>query len=343
VPSLSEILGQEGAVETLRRALAGGKLAQAYLFVGLEGVGKATTARALCAALNCLERPGEGCDRCEACRKLAEGTHPDLMRLEPDGASIKIAEVRALEEHLVYPPHEGRHRVVLIDGADRFTDSAANALLKSVEEPRPRTLFVLATSAVHRVVPTLISRCQRVRFRPLERDAVLAILARQGSESPEPARQAAAALAGGSAGRALKLLASEQMTTIQALVATLLSAAAGESVLPILEAAGGAGRDRMLLSEALDYLRLWLRDLLLVRESLEGEGGRRLVNAASLEQLRSEGARWSAAGLLSALRAVDETQRALRGNVHATLCLEHLGLRLHSRLRLGGQHTSDRS
>jgi DNA polymerase-3 subunit delta' len=338
-PTLSQILGQDAVLEVLRRAIAAGKLAQAYLFVGIEGVGKATTARALAAALSCELRPGEGCGTCASCRKLAEGTHPDLIRLEPEGASIKIDQVRSLEEHLGYPPHEGRHRVVLIDGADRFTESAANALLKSVEEPRPQNLFVLITAAIHRVVPTLVSRCQRVRFRPLESDSVLAILGRQGEASSEAARRAAAALAGGSAGRALKLLQSEQMGTIQETVSSLLRASAEGSVLPLFESAGAAGRDRLLLTEALDYLRVWLRDLLLLRESLEGSG--RLINAGSVDQLRAESAAWTGPGLLSALRAVDETQRALRGNVHPTLALEHLGLRLHQ-LRPGtGQRSNE--
>jgi DNA polymerase-3 subunit delta' len=340
MPRLSDIVGQDQATDVLRRSTHAGKLAHAYLFTGPDGVGKATCARHLAAALNCLEHPREGCaggavqqngrgdqttDKpCISCHKIDNGLHPDLMEIAPDGAYIKIGQVRQLEEHLMFEPHEGRYRVVVIDGADQLNLNAANALLKSVEEPRPRTLFVLVASAGHRVVPTLVSRCQRIRFVPLEVGQVMAVVSTR-SDAPERERRAAVALAEGSPKRALWLLSGEQMAFIQTTVGALLDAASRRDVLPLFEAAVEAGRDRKLLGEVLEVVRAWLRDVLLCHEGL-GEG--RVVNADQLDRLEREASRLSRAAILARLRAVNEAQAALRGNVHATLALENLVLQM---------------
>ncbi len=312
MPAFSDILGQPQAVDVLQRAAAGNRVAGAYLFAGPEGVGKATCAMVLAAALNCETAPGVGChdvERCSSCHKFQQDLHPDLVRLEPDGQFIKIAQVRAVEELLAFPPHEGRHRLVLIDGADRLNTNAANALLKSVEEPRPRTLFVLVSSAAHRVTPTLVSRCQRVRFVPLEPDAVSAILARQDVEADEAQLQAVARYCEGSAGRALRLLEGDQFATLEQLVQGLVQAAAGDRTVQIFDVAVEAGRDRQVIVDALDLLRVRLRDALLGQTPGAGAEPEMSTNA-----------------VLGQLQAVDETQAAVRGNVHPTLALENLVL-----------------
>jgi len=324
MPRLSDILGQTQAVDVLRRAAAAGKLAHAYLFTGPEGVGKATCARHLAAALNCDSAPAEGCNECISCHKIEHGLHPDLLHIEPDGAMIKIGQVRQLEEQLSFAPHEGRCRVVLIDGADLLNLNAANALLKSVEEPRPRTLFVLVASAGHRVVPTLVSRCQRLRFVPLDADLVFQVVSRV-SDAREEDRRASAVLAEGSPRRALRLIEGEQVTFIQHTVGALLRAAQSPEMLPLFAAAADAGRDRQALQEVLEVVRVRLRDLLLCREGL-ADG--RVVDAERLPRLQQEAARTSRSAVLRQLRAVQEAQLALRGNVNPTLTLENLVLHM---------------
>lgn len=312
MPTFSDILGQPQAVDVLQRAAEGNRVAGAYLFAGPEGVGKATCAMVLAAALNCETAPGKGCHdqkRCSSCHKFQQNLHPDLVRLEPDGQFIKIAQVRAVEELLSFPPHEGRHRMVLIDGADRLNTNAANALLKSVEEPRPRTLFVLVSSAAHRVTPTLVSRCQRIRFVPLEPEAILAVLARQDVDAGEAQMQAAAGYCEGSAGRALHLLDGDQFANLEQLVHGLVEATTGGSVVQIFDVALEAGRDRKVITDALDLLRIRLRDALL-GQAPGSRGEPELSVGAALGQLQ----------------AVDEAQAAVRGNVHPTLALENLVL-----------------
>lgn len=326
MPCLTDILGQDQAIQVLRRAVQADKLAHAYLFCGPLGVGKATSAVRLAAALNCENVPGEGCETCLSCHKIQQGIHPDLVVICPDGQFIKIDQVRALEEHLAFAPHEGRYRVVVIDGADHLNLNAANALLKSVEEPRPRTLFVLVASAGHQVAPTLVSRCQRIRFLPLREEHLLSIVDRC-TDAAEHQRRDAVALAEGSAKQALQLLEGDQMADIQRICAALQNASSGNSVLAIFEAAAEAGRDRQLLRETLDVMRVWLRDVLLCNEGLEKSGN--LVNAHCIDRLKAEAERTTWRGIVRQLRAVDEAQAALKGNVHPALALENLALNMH--------------
>ena len=222
---LTAIRGQPRAVLQLRRAISSGKLAGAYLFTGPPGVGKATTALALAAALNCERADGDACGTCSACTRIASGNHPDVLRLAPEGAArmIAIDPIRELAARMGYPPHEGRARVVVLDDAERLGIAAANAFLKTLEEPPARTFFVLVSAAPDALLVTIRSRCQRIRFAPLPRDEVAAIV-EAGGASPANARLAAA-LAGGSAARAAELADGEALAARQLRVAALLIAA----------------------------------------------------------------------------------------------------------------------
>jgi DNA polymerase-3 subunit delta' len=169
VPRLSDIRGQDRAIARLRAALGAGRVHHAYLFTGPPGAGKHATALALASALNCLQAPGEGCDECDACSRIAEGIHPDVVTLEREGAA-QIVPIESIRQNVIarigLPPHEARVRVFVITEASTIAlqPAAANALLKTLEEPPARTMFVLATVAPDQLLPTIRSRCQRVSF-----------------------------------------------------------------------------------------------------------------------------------------------------------------------------------
>src|SRR5262249_58842592 len=151
---------------------------------------------------DCGRAPGSGCGECEPCNKIERGLHPDYLVVLPDGAFIKIAQVRQVTARAAYRPHEGRVRVVVLDPADAMNLEAANALLKTLEEPPADTHFVLCSAAPERLPVTVRSRCQRVRFVPLAAAQVAAYLARERGLAAAQA-QVVAALAAGSLARAL--------------------------------------------------------------------------------------------------------------------------------------------
>ena len=174
--TFAEVAGQEMVTTVLSRAAAEDRVAPAYLLSGTRGVGKTTIARILAKALNCVHAPGpEPCNQCEQCRKITQGSHVDVTEI--DGASNNsVEDARALRENIGYAPMEGRYKVFIIDEAHMLSRSAFNALLKTLEEPPPRVVFVFATTEAHKFPITIVSRCQHFIFKRLPEAGLIAHL-----------------------------------------------------------------------------------------------------------------------------------------------------------------------
>src|SRR5882757_3586066 len=177
---LGELAGQNHAVALLLRAVASGRVSHAYLFDGPHGVGKRSAAVGLGMALACLEAPGAGCGRCDVCRRILAGNHPDVRVFAPATAQFLIEQAQELFLLAAGRPHEAPARVLVVDEADRLNPSAANCLLKTLEEPFPGTHLVLVTAAPDRLLPTIRSRTQRVRFVPVSTSVLVQIAVSRG-------------------------------------------------------------------------------------------------------------------------------------------------------------------
>ena len=198
---LEQVVGQEAVTQTLRNAVSLGRIAHAYLFTGPRGTGKTSTARIMAKAANCREpQDGEPDDTCDICQSINEGRSLDLIEI--DAASNRgIDDIRDLRDKVGYTPHEGRYKVYIIDEVHMLTEPAFNALLKTLEEPPGHAIFILATTEIHKVPLTIISRCQRYDFRRISLDTIqtqLDTLAQLEGHTAEP--EALALLARSSSG-----------------------------------------------------------------------------------------------------------------------------------------------
>ena len=207
--SWERVRGHEAQAEAFARAVRRGRLAHAYLFVGPPGVGKRLFAVELAKALLCEARPAdrfEACDHCPACAQVEAGTHPDFFTAArpPESAEFPIELMRELCQHFSLKAARGRGKVVVIDDADDLNDESANCFLKTLEEPPPGSVLVLIGSSTDRQKPTIVSRCQVVRFRPLPPETVAELLQAGGVDDPAM-RELLARLGGGSPGQALAL------------------------------------------------------------------------------------------------------------------------------------------
>ena len=208
-----DIVGHRRLVSLVARSIHRGTLPPSLILAGPEGVGKRLLAISTAQALNCLTPQTavqvqthtletDACGTCSPCSKIARGVHPDVLVIEPgDTGSIKIDQVRDVIDRAGYRPFEGRRRVVIIDQADGLVAQAQNALLKTLEEPPSASAFLLVTSRPDALLPTVVSRCPRLRFRPLDPNDVASVLIKQGRSEVEA--RATAASADGSIGHAL--------------------------------------------------------------------------------------------------------------------------------------------
>ena len=192
--ALRDVIGQEKAVNILLRTIQRGRIPSAYLFAGESGIGKKFTALNLAKALNCLKpvtsknqiqdsklrTPNselnsslfvDCCDECSSCKKIDSGVHPDLLVISPEGGQIRIEEIRSINDTLSLKPFEGRWKVVVVDEASTMNPYAANAFLKTLEEPPKDSLIILVSSNPERLPDTIRSRCSRVNFTPLSYNA----------------------------------------------------------------------------------------------------------------------------------------------------------------------------
>ncbi len=174
--TFGDLVGQEPVIRTLKNALSSGKLAHAYIFTGPRGTGKTSTARLLAKTINCLNsKDGEPCNVCEQCREITAGNSFNV--LEIDAASNRgIDSIRELREKVMVPPTNGKYKIYILDEAHMLTTEAFNALLKTLEEPPPHAIFVLATTDVHKMLPTVLSRCQRFDFKRITTRQIVAHL-----------------------------------------------------------------------------------------------------------------------------------------------------------------------
>lgn len=265
---LEDLVGQDQAVTVLRRAIATHRVPHAYLFEGPPGIGKRSAAIGLGMALNCDASANAGagaaCGACDPCRRIAGGLHPDVLTFATDGTQIVIEQAKEIVALGQRRPHEARARVIIIDDAHRLNANAANCLLKTLEEPSPGTHLVLVTSAPDRLLGTIRSRTQRIRFRPISTATLLELGANRGIDRAHAG--VAAIVADGCVARFLELATNTEDHGARDATAALRQAARARGIAPILDTAVELGdkESKQRLPDALALLARVYRDALCV-------------------------------------------------------------------------------
>jgi len=324
----SEIRGHERVLQLLARVLRHDRLAHAYCFSGPEGVGKAMVAREMAASLFC-QNPSdlEPCGSCPGCLQYRSGNHPDFLHLQPDGASIKIDQIRALKKQLAFAPFAAGLRIILIEEAQTMRREAANSLLKVLEEPPPDNLFLLVASDDESLLSTILSRCQVVTFAPLADELTAEVIASHAPEHDLQECRLLARLSGGSPGRALLMDAGDLLPLYEQVVATLLNAELPKARL--VEEALFLAREMANFKDGLgllfDLLRLFFKDLQVA--ALQAPSGE-VEGAGSAKEVCRARERWNLSQLSDKMRAIDTADSALGRNCNRALVCEVLLLQL---------------
>jgi DNA polymerase-3 subunit gamma/tau len=338
--TFDEVVGQEHVTTTLRNALASGWIGHAYLFAGLRGTGKTTMARLVAKGVNCLAEDAarRPCNECAVCRAVNEGRFLDLIEI--DAAShTGVDDVRELRDKVGFRPNEGRYKVYIIDEVHRFSGSAFDALLKTIEEPPEHAIFILATTEIHKVPATILSRCQRFDFRRIPHQQIvqrlqalaqaegiqveseaLGAIARAATGSLRDAESlldqlAAANLEGITVAQVQDTLGTIDVQLVTALVASLVNRDVAHGLEAVDKALSQGADLRQFTRQIIDYLR----SMLLIQ--LQGASLLDLGDTA-LEAVKGHAQQIATPALVQTIKRFSEAEANLKGGWQPQLPLE---------------------
>jgi DNA polymerase-3 subunit delta' len=335
------IIGHAWAVDFLRHSLAGGRVAHAYLLSGPSGIGKALLALRLAQALNCESGGPDPCLVCRVCKRIERGNYPDVRvagmaaqaaGLKADEAArqkdLKIDTVREWQSDINLRPYEGRRRVFILHDAEKLTDAAANAMLKTLEEPPPYATLLLVANTSGDLLPTIVSRCQPLKLRPVPRAEVAAALCERYALAKGDARLLAA-WSGGRVGWALRMVAApEELAARQEQLEALVALHAQPRGVGFRWAEERAkeyrGGEQAAVFAALELWQSWWRDLLLTAAGCPEA----IIHVDRRDELAQAAARYRLADIHAFVARLDVAARQLRENVNPQLALENVVLHL---------------
>ena len=306
-PVFEKIVGQEPVKKLLAHALQQRAYSHAYLFEGPPGLGKEALAREFVAAILCSsENPP--CHTCQSCRQVAAGTHPELRVIQPEDpekdTSVSVEVIRTMIKDIYLKPYQGDWKVYIIPRAEILTFQAQNALLKTLEEPPDHAVMILTSAQPEKLLPTVLSRCQKAVFRPVKRERIEKWL-QEVHRLPLDQAKNLAAYANGTPDRAVKMVESESFRQQVQLFLTLTDTLAEGKLSPLLETGEFLQQDKNQALEVLSMWQEWIRDLQVI--SLGGEK-EMLIHQAQLERLTLQANRLSSRGYAQALALLEEAR-----------------------------------
>ena len=329
------ILGQDGPIRIITRLLKKGKMPHAFIFTGIEGVGKRMAALALAMAANCTALPDQSnedakwaCGVCRSCRKILSGSHPDLLIVAPDGPMIKIDQIRKLIQTLSLKPFEAKTRVVIIQESHTMNPAASNALLKVLEEPPNHTVLILTALQTSDLLPTIVSRCRQIRFNPLSQQTIQFLLEKNCRLSTDQAAMIAA-MAGGSYTNAE---AKSRSNWIQKRNWLIYEGGfdqpekISQTPLQVLLAySEKLAKNKDTALESLDIIMSWIRDLAVFHYTPEG-----IVNKDLADQIQAACDKKNSHDLFAMISAIEQAKKGIRANLNLRLALDMMMLKMAS-------------
>lgn len=345
MPGFESIIGQDRPIRILTTFLQNGTIPHALLFTGIEGVGKESAAVAFAMACNCVgDNCGKGieagsprapigadiecrpvstgpCGSCKSCRKIASYNHPDIIRVKSSGAFIKIDQIRTLCQILAMKPYEARVRVVIISDAQAMNPAASNALLKALEEPPANTILILLAMQTSDLLPTIVSRCQHLRFNPISSGQLESGLVSNHGIDPAEAR-IIAAMAGGSFSRALKMQRDNWIGRRNWLFSEM-DGLASAPIGRLLAFSDQLAKNKAALTDTLEVMKSWLRDLVIGKFYPE-----KIVHQDLIEAAKQASQKRSLNSLLARIETIQSVQNTIQAGTNVRLAMEAMVLKL---------------
>lgn len=316
----NKILGHENIISQLKGAVANKRVNHAYIFNGEDGSGKTLMAKAFAEALLCEKGGEEGCGECHFCRQTMSENNPDLVWVRHEKpASIGVDDVRTqLVEDIQIKPYNGKYKVYIIDEAEKLTPQAQNAILKTIEEPPAYGVIIFLTNNDEIFLPTIISRCIVLNFRPLRDNAITEYLIKE-YKIPEYEAKMCAAYSQGRIGKAVNLVNSGDFSKIKDEAVNLVKNVYNYDIADLIDAVKRVSEYKISISDYIDIIQMWYRDVLLFKVTKDANN---LIFSDEINAIRKAASRSSYEGIENIMRGCEIAKTRLKANVNFELAME---------------------
>jgi DNA polymerase-3 subunit delta' len=265
-----QVIGHENIIQHLQNAISAQKVSHAYIFYGEEGMGKKTLANAFAKTLQCEENGIRSCDRCKSCMQADSGNHPDIIRVTHEKLSIGVDDIRIqVNADILVKPYNSRYKIYIIDDADKLTEQAQNALLKTMEEPPEYAVILLLVSNLTSLLPTILSRCVQLNLKPVDKTVIKEFLMER-HHIPDYKAEVAAAFSSGNVGKAIKYASSEDFEKMKEEVLHILKYIDDMELHEVISGLKVLTANKPVIEDYIDLMMLWYRDVVMYKQPKSG-------------------------------------------------------------------------
>lgn len=313
------MIGHEGIIQHLQNAITAHKVSHAYIFHGEEGMGKKLLASAFAKTLLCEESGIIPCNRCKSCLQADSGNHPDIKWVTHEKVSIGVDDIRLqVNADIQIKPYSSRYKIYIIPDADKLTEQAQNALLKTIEEPPEYAVILLLTSNISVILPTILSRCVLLNLKPVDKQTIKEFLM-QKYQIPDYLADAASAFSGGNVGKAIRYASNEDFEKMKGNVLHILKYIDDMEIYEVISGLKYLTADKNNIDDYIDLMILWYRDVLMYKATMDPD---LLLYKEELTFIKKQASIRSYDGIDKIITAMEKAKIRLKANVNFDIAIE---------------------
>lgn len=321
----TEIIGQDGIINHLQNAISAAKVSHAYILHGEEGMGKKTFATLFAKTLQCIEKDIYPCNKCKSCIQSDSGNQPDIMWITHEKASIGVDDIRTqVNGDIHIRPYQSSYKIYIIDWAEKMTESAQNALLKTIEEPPDYAIILLLASSTHQLLPTILSRCVVLDLKPIQKQLIKEHLMTR-YQIPDYKAELAAGFSGGNIGKAIRYASSEDFERKKEDILHILRYIDEMELHEIIAGIKTISENKASVSDYIDIMLLWFRDVLMLKATKDPN---HLLFKDELQTIKNQANLRSYDKIENIIRSMEEAKAKLKANVNFDITIELMLLKL---------------
>ncbi|MDD4111676.1 MAG: DNA polymerase III subunit delta' [Herbinix sp.] len=315
----TQIIGHEGIIKHLQVAISADKISHAYIFHGEEGMGKKTLALTFAKTLQCIENSYYPCNVCKSCKQSDSNNHPDIVWITHDKASIGVDDIRTqVNADIQVMPYQSQYKIYIIDSADKMTENAQNALLKTIEEPPEYAIIILLACNTQSLLPTIISRCVTLDLKPVDRQLIKEHLMEE-LHIPDYVAGIAAGFSGGNVGKAIKYASSDDFESKKEDIFHILRYIDDMELHEIISGIKTISENKASINDYIDLMMLWFRDVLMLKATNDPN---LLLLKDEFQIIKKQASIRSYEEIENVIKSMDEAKAKLKANVNVDITIE---------------------